>query len=350
MLSAPRPRSAVFSTIAELAPGVLLCSAISLLAYAFQWGEERLLGHGYVEALVFAILGGTVVRTLWTPGRAYAKGIVFSGKTLLEIAVMLLGASLSSAALAAAGAPLLAGVIGLVVLALALGYGVSRLLGLSPTMSVLVACGNAICGNSAIAAVASVIEADAEDIASSIAFTAILGVIVVLTLPVAAAVLQLNEVRYGALAGMTVYAVPQVLAATVPVGPVATQLGTLVKLVRVLALGPVVFGAALVRRLRANDGSAGPAARASVWRFVPWFVVGFVALAVLRSLGGVPDAALFPIRVVTTVLTVLSMAALGLGVDLGQLRKVGARATAAVTLSILALAVMSYILVQHLPL
>jgi uncharacterized membrane protein YadS len=106
---------------------------------------------------------------------------------------------------------------------------------------VLVACGNSICGNSAIAAVAPVIGADGEDVAASIAFTAVLGVVVVLLLPFLAPLLHLSGLQYGVLAGLTVYAVPQVLAATAPLGMVAVQMGTLVKLVRVLMLGPVVL-------------------------------------------------------------------------------------------------------------
>ena len=83
-------------------------------------------------------------------------------------------------------------------------------------MAVLVACGNSICGNSAIAAVAPVIGADGKDVAASIAFTAVLGVLVVLGLPLLVPLLRLSETQYGVLAGLTVYAVPQVLAATAP--------------------------------------------------------------------------------------------------------------------------------------
>jgi uncharacterized membrane protein YadS len=95
---------------------------------------------------------------------------------------------------------------------------ICRLLGLPQRMSILVACGNSICGNSAIAAVAPVIGADGDDIACSISFTAVLGVIVVLTLPLLVPILHLSLTQYGVLAGLTVYAVPQVLAATLPIG------------------------------------------------------------------------------------------------------------------------------------
>ena len=115
-------------------------------------------------------------------------------------------------------------------------------------MAILIACGNSICGNSAIAAVAPVIGAHSDDVAASISFTAVLGVIVVLTLPLLVPVLQLSLTQYGVLAGLTVYAVPQVLAATLPIGALSNQVGTVVKLVRVLMLGPVVLGLSLLAR------------------------------------------------------------------------------------------------------
>ena len=151
-------------------------------------------------------------------------------------------------------------------------------------MALLVACGNSICGNSAIAAVASVIEADGDDVAASISFTAILGVIAVVALPGLVPLLGLSDGQYGVLAGLTVYAVPQVLAATVPVGVLSVQIGALVKLIRVLTLGPVLFGVSLLQNaLGKRDTEVEAPARPSLKRLVPWFILGFLALAVLRS-------------------------------------------------------------------
>src|SRR3712207_2835091 len=239
--------------IAELAPGVTLCAAIALAAMGLQRIEEHWTGRPWLEALVIAILLGTLLRTLWSPDKRWAPGIGFSAKTLLEIAVMLLGASISFQAMLDAGLSLILGIAVVVALALGASYGIGRLLGLPKRMAVLVACGNAICGNSAIAAVAPVIGARPADVASSIAFTAILGVIVVLALPLLVPLIGLSVTQYGVLAGLTVYAVPQVLAATVPVGLVSTQLGTLVKLVRVLMLGPVVLGLSVIAGQQADE-------------------------------------------------------------------------------------------------
>lgn len=339
--SPPPPQVRV---IARLLPGLTLCLAVTALAVLLERLEARVLGRAWLEALVMAILVGTAVRTAWTPGGRWFPGIAFSAKTLLEIAVVLLGASLSAGTIIAAGPALLIGIAGVVVIAIAASYTLGRLLGLRPRMAVLVACGNSICGNSAIAAVAPVIGADGEDVAASIAFTAVLGVVVVLGLPFLPALLPMTGTRYGILAGLTVYAVPQVLAATAPLGALAMQMGTLVKLVRVLMLGPVVLMLTLLsRRLRDETDEAPPhlttgdrpaRGRPALHRLVPWFILGFLGLAALRSFGLVPQPALAPISGLANVLTVISMAALGLSTDLRSVTRAGVRVTAAVTLSL----------------
>jgi len=321
-------------------PGIALCCAIAGVAMLLQRLEEQALGHPYVEALVIAILLGIMVRSFWQPGAFWGGGIEFSAKMLLEIAVMLLGAAISIGAIIGSGPALLAGIAITVAAALVASYAISRALGLPQRVSILIACGNSICGNSAIAAVAPVIGADGDDVASSIAFTAILGVIVVLGLPLFIPLLQLSETQYGVLAGLTVYAVPQVLAATVPISAVSAQFGTLVKLVRVLMLGPVIILLSLLRsKLNLSRGSA---ARRVGWRvLIPWFITGFLLLATLRSLGLVPIVLLTPIAITTKWLTIISMAALGLGVDVRIVSRVGGRVTAAVVVSLIVLIAIS---------
>jgi uncharacterized integral membrane protein (TIGR00698 family) len=229
-----------------------------------------------------------------------------------------------------AGPALGLAIVSIVVVGLALGRLIGRALGLEPRLATLVACGNAICGNSAIAAVAPVIGADAHDVASSIAFTAILGVIVVLGLPLLIAPLGLTHYQYGVLAGLTVYAVPQVLAAAFPVSALSGDVATLVKLVRVLMLGPVVLFFAL--RTRGTHHRA-----PSLGTLVPWFIVGFLALAALRAAGAVPESWVAPTRLASTNLTIVAMAALGLSADLRSVAKAGSRVIGAVSLSLLVL-------------
>src|ERR1700709_672593 len=163
---------------AAVVPGLMLCIFITGVAMVLQNWEEATFGHPYVEALVIAILLGIAIRSFWQPGDIWHAGISLSAKTLLEIAVVLLGASISLGAIVASGPALLSGIVVTVAAALAASYATSRALGLPRRVSILIACGNSICGNSAIAAVAPVIGADSDELASSIAFTAILRVVV----------------------------------------------------------------------------------------------------------------------------------------------------------------------------
>ncbi len=314
-------------------PGIALCMALAGAAMLLERGERALLGRNWVEALVLAILIGAGVRSCWTPGPRWTPGIEHSAKLLLEIAVVLLGASVSAATIAAAGPVLLVAIAMTVATAIGASLLVGRMLGLPPRLALLVACGNAICGNSAIAAVAPVIGAHGDEVAPAIGFTAVLGVGVVLGLPLLGAVLHLDPLRYGALAGLTVYAVPQVLAAAAPFGPSAVQMGTLVKLVRVLMLGPVC----IVLARTAAPADASPAAvrrRPGIARLVPWFLVGFLMLMGLRSAGLVPAALLPWLAAAASLLTVVAMAALGLGVDLRTITRAGGRVTATVFVSL----------------
>ena len=336
-----------FTALAVRMPGIVLCALVTLIAMVLQAVQESAVGHPYLEAIVIAILLGTAIRTIWEPGARWHSGIAFSAKQLLEVAVALLGASITFGAIAASGPMLLGAIVATVVLTIAASYGLSRALGLSNRLSILIACGNSICGNSAIAAVAPVIDASSDDVASSIAFTAVLGVVVVLGLPLLVPLFLLSEAQYGILAGMTVYAVPQVLAATVPVSVLSTQVGTLVKLVRVMMLGPVVACIALLTRGLRADQPAVASRKQNIFKAVPWFIVAFFALAALRSLSLIPDNAVTPLQKAASFLTVLSMAALGLGVDLRVIGQVGGKVTAAVTLSLVFLFIISLCLIRY---
>jgi uncharacterized integral membrane protein (TIGR00698 family) len=357
-----RPSPSIFHrTVTKtgiLIPGLALTIAVTAVAAALQFVEIRLFGRAWLETLVLAILVGTAVRSLWTPPAKWFAGIDFSAKTLLEVAVMLLGASVSAQTIMRIGPELILGIVAVVAIAISASYGIGRLLGLRKRMAILVACGNSICGNSAIAAVAPVIGADSDDVAASIAFTAVLGVIVVLALPFLIPVLALSHSQYGVLAGLTVYAVPQVLAATMPVGPLALKIGTLVKLVRVLMLGPVILVLSLLSSaLREETDELPPHVTAgdrpalgkiALHRLVPWFIIGFLAFAGARSLNVLPHIVLAPAAVTTNWLTILSMAALGLGVDVRTVATAGPRVTTAVTVSLLIIGAIGYAMIKGL--
>ena len=318
--------------------GLGLCLCVAAAATGLAEVERRWLGRPWLESVALAILLGVLTRLVWTPGGQIRRGIQFGAKTLLEVAVVLLGASVSLRVVLAAGPAMLLIVAAMVVAAILVSYGIGRALQLPHRLAVLVACGNSICGNSAIVAVAPAIHADGEDVAASIALTAVLGVATVVLLPLVWRVLNLNALEFGALTGLMVYAVPQVLAAAAPAGQAAVQMGAIVKLARVIMLGPVTFAAAALARRGSAASSAGECKTSLT---APWFILGFVALAAFRSAGALPDAWAGAAGVAANLLTVVSMAALGLQTDLRSVMKSGLRVGAAATLSLLALGAMA---------
>jgi len=320
-------------------PGLVLCVAVTLIAQLVEQLQLMIFGAHCIESLVLAILIGIAMRSSVRLPQTFTPGIHFAAKTLLEIAVVLLGASLSTAAIRQAGLPLVGGIAVLVALSLAGSFLLGRLFGLSTSLATLVACGNSICGNSAIAAAAPVIGAKPDDIAASIAFTALLGVGAVLTLPLLHLFLGLSAVQYGVFAGLTAYAVPQVLAATASAGAVSTQVGTLVKLIRVMMLGPVILLLGAVHGRRAGGSSV------NLRHVLPWFILGFAAMATLRSLDAIPAPLLPGMSAVSATFTVTAMAALGLSVDVRSVAHTGGRVLAAAALSLLALAALGLCLI-----
>jgi uncharacterized integral membrane protein (TIGR00698 family) len=334
-------KESLMDRIKEVLPGLALCSLVTAAAYALEGIETVLLGRVWLENLVLAILLGAAIRTVRPPSARFTPGIHLGAKLLLEIAVVLLGASIGAGTLFANGPGTLAGIACVVVAAIVLSYTIGRAFGLQRKMALLIACGNSICGNSAIAAVAPVIDADGRDVAAAIAFTAVLGVLVVLGLPLLAGPLSLSPAQFGMFAGLTVYAVPQVLAAAAPAGLASVQMGTVVKLVRVLMLGPTVLVLSLLGR---GKGTRRP----PLAQMVPWFIAGFLALLALRSCGWLPAAAIAPAHALANVCTIMSMAALGLECDARAVVRAGGRVAAVVVLSLLGLAAISLLLIRLL--
>lgn len=327
----------------RLLPGLALCLIVAGAAYAGAEVLHIAFGAASVEPLVLAILIGIGVKSIVGTAPTQERGIEFGAKTLLEVAIVLLGATINLAATGGAGAAVIGVVLAIVVGSILCGFAIGRLMGLSPRLSLLIACGNSICGNSAIVAVAPVIDARKEEVAAALAFTAVLGIAIVVGLPLAQAYLGLSIPQYGAMAGLTVYAVPQVLAAAAPGGLVAMQAGTLVKLLRVLMLGPVILTIGFLERRR----NGARASRTAV--LLPWFIVGFVVLATVRSLGLMPESLLGVPPVLASGLTVVAMAGLGLSVDIRAIAAAGGRVIVAASLSLAVLLGVSYAAILTLP-
>lgn len=320
--------------IKSILPGLLVTLLVAVAAKLAEHAEHVWLGGSWIESLVFAILIGVVVRSLFGLAPHFCAGVKFCGKTVLEVAIVLLGASISAQAIGNAGGGLITAIIATVCISLFFSFHIGRALGLSKHLAMLVACGNSICGNSAIAATAPVIDADADDVAAAISFTAVLGVVFVFILPMLYAGFGLSATQYGIFSGLTVYAVPQVLAATAPAGTLAVQVGTLVKLVRVLMLGPVIFTLALI-------GGRARETKLPIAQVVPWFIIGFIAMMAARSFGLIPDVIHGGMETTSSFLTILAMAGLGLSVDVRHVLHVGGRVIIAALLSLMFLCALS---------
>lgn len=328
------------STASRLLPGVLVTALLGVLAWLAVRVITSYAARLAIDAVVVAILAGILMRAVWEPGDRTAPGIDFSAKQVLEVAIVLLGLSTDMGWMLRAGAPLAGGIAMVTVLAFGAGLFWGRLFGLAPSHALLVAAGNAICGNSAIAAVAAVTGAPREETASSVAYTAVLSLGLVLLLPLVGEWLALGEVPYGVATGLTVYAVPQVLAAAYPVSLRAGQVGTMVKLVRVLMLIPLVTALAI----RAHRWG-----RVPLHRLVPWYVLAFLLAAGARSAGWIPEPVAQVGQLASHALTIMAMAALGLGVEGHLLRRVGWRTAATATVSLLTLCALAGAVIFFLP-
>ncbi|MBM4416855.1 MAG: putative sulfate exporter family transporter [Chloroflexi bacterium] len=307
--------------------GLLLSIVVAAMGFVVARFEELLIGQAVIEGLVVALLIGVILRNILPADliASFAPGANYASRQVLELGVLLLGAAVSFPVVFAAGPILLGFIILSVIAAILIGFGIGRVLGLGWQLALLVAVGNGICGNSAIAAVAPVIKADRKDVASAIGLTAILGLLLVLGLPFLIGPLLLSHYQYGVLAGMAVYAVPQVIAAAFPVSQLSGEVATTVKLTRVLLIGPVVIAASLLFRHGSGRGLAS---------FLPWFVIGFLILAAARSTSLLPTAPAELLREGSRALTLVAMAGLGFGVEIAAVRAVGARVAAAVLASL----------------
>ncbi|MDO4238920.1 YeiH family protein [Micrococcus sp.] len=318
--------TAVPSTPLRLAPGVAVCALLGLAALAVATAA-----HPWAPALsplLLAVLAGAAWRNLAPVPAALGPGVAFTAKPVLRAGIVLLGLQLSLPEVLALGPGALALVAGTVGATFAVAVLLGRALRLPDDLTLLVASGFSICGAAAVAGADSVVRARREMAASALGLVVLFGTLMIPLMPALTAALGLDARTAGLWIGASTHEVAQVVAAGGIVGPEALQTAVTVKLARVLMLAPVLAGLAWWMRRRAAAGDHGPlgegqgAARPPL---VPWFVLGFVALMLVRSTGLVPGPALEAAAAVQQLLLAAAMAALGLGVDLRAIARLGPR-------------------------
>jgi uncharacterized integral membrane protein (TIGR00698 family) len=205
--------------------------------------------------------------------------------------------------------------------------------------------GTAVCGNSAIAATAPVIEAEERDVSFAVATITLFGTLAVLLYPLIGHALGLSDAVFGHWAGVAVNDTSQVTATGFAYSAAAGEVATIVKLTRNTLMGPLIVLIGILYLRSGLARSADQVERASRlhWlKLVPPFVVGFVALAALNSIGLVPATLGAPIGEASKALILVALVGVGLNTDVGRLREVGPRPlyvgfAAAAALSVLAL-------------
>ena len=281
---------AVRSPLLRIAPGLALAAGLAFaaayLSHASVWPFTTAAGRHPLDAILLAVVLGIVAGNIMRLGDAFKEGVSFTVKKALPVGVILLGARLDFFDFLTVGATGVVLSCLLVAGALGLFAGLTRWWKLPPRVGLLLGVGTAICGGTAIVAVAPVVGAKENEIALSVATVTFVGLIAMFVLPAVAAYTGLDAHTFGIWTGLTIHQTPQVIAAGFAHSLEAGQTATIIKLARVCLLAPVVM---VARIWWQRTGGESAAVARPWWRLFPSFVLGFAGLALMRTLGLLPD-------------------------------------------------------------
>ena len=306
--------------IINLLPGILLSVLIAAIAKYL----ESLLPIHVIGASVIALFIGMIINAFWRPQFLQA-GLKFTSKKILKFAIILLGASLSINVILDVGKLSLGVMVFTLLTCFGGGYFIGKALGLNWKLSNLISAGTGICGGSAIAAIAPVIDAEDSDIAYAISATFLFDMAMIVLFPIMGKALGLSDMAYGLWAGTAVNDTSSVVAAGYAFSEGAGDFATMVKLTRTLSIIPtvLVFTFINIRLKRKNNIASSGKSTVNVWGLFPWFIVGFLALAALNSFGCIPVKVSSVAKDVSKFLMVTALAAIGLGTSFSKLKKSG---------------------------
>ena len=293
-------------------PGVLLASIIGFSSrYLAEWIPN-------LGGVTLAIIIGLIISNTLEIDNKFASGIGFSSKKILALAIVLMGLKLELAVLGELGLEFIMIVIVMVFSSITLSYLLGRLLGVSKSFSLLLGIGNGICGSSAIGATAPLVAEKEEEIGLSIGVVNLLGTIGIFLLPLLTSLLKLSAPKSGLMIGGTLQAVGQVVAAGFSVSEKVGRLATVVKMGRVLMLGPIVL---LLSFLFQQDDSS-QQKKVSI----PPFIVGFFIFSLLGSLNLLPTSLVENLKTLSKILLTIAMAGIGLKIKVSDLTDQGPKA------------------------
>lgn len=322
-----RPLSSALKAIRWriFAPGFTLVLALAVASFQLA-RSSWLQAHG-ISALTVSILLGIVAGNTFYPRLAAraAPGVAFSKHWLLRAGIVLYGLRLTFRDIAQVG---MAGVV-IDALMLASTFALAYFLGtrvfkLDPKAVILIGAGSAICGAAAVMATEPVLRGRAEQVCVAVATVVVFGTLGMFLYPalfelnVHHPLLAMTPTNFGIYAGSTIHEVAQVLAAGRSVSDAAANTAVITKMVRVMMLAPFLLALSACRARRDDRPSS-----ASARIVVPWFALGFVAVAAFNSLSVLPGTLVSTAVTLDTLILAMAMAALGLTTQVSSIRTAG---------------------------
>lgn len=316
-----------FSPVLKKLPGVLLCLILSIPAYFLG------IWLPVVGGPVFGILFGMVV-TLFIKDKTFIQaGMSYTSKKILQYAVILLGFGMNISAVLEKGAQSLPIILVTIGTALITGFIVSKILKIKKNVGILVSVGSSICGGSAIAAAAPVINAQDDEIAQSISVIFLFNILAALLFPTLGDVLKLSNEGFGIFAGTAVNDTSSVTAAASAWDGIhnsnTLEDATIVKLTRTLAIIPITLVLALIQILqeknRKNTGDNEVTGSYSLIKIFPWFVIWFLAASLITTFFNLPVSLINALKWLSKFFIIMAMTAIGLNTNIIKLVKTGGK-------------------------
>ena len=307
------------SKIKNNALGVILCLAIAMPAYYL--GKQLPL----IGAPVFAILMGMIITFLVKDKSKVQSGITYTSKKILQYAVILLGFGMNLSDIVKTGSSSLPIIISTIATSLVVAYVLCKVLKMPSKISTLIGVGSSICGGSAIAATAPVIEADDEEIAQAISVIFLFNILAALIFPTLGGMLGLSNDGFGLFAGSAVNDTSSVTATATAWdgihGSNTLDQATIVKLTRTLAIIPITLVLAFKRTRDAEKSES----TFNLKKIFPFFILFFILASVITTVFNLPGNITAPIKDLSKFFIVMAMAAIGLNTNIVKLVKSGAK-------------------------
>lgn len=258
------------------------------------------------------------------PSKKIQVGLKFTSKKILKFAIILLGASLSIGTILHVGKLSLTVMIFTLLTCFGGGYYIGKMLGLDWKLSNLISAGTGICGGSAIAAIAPVVDADDKDIAYAMSATFLFDMAMIIIFPILGQKLGLSDMAYGLWTGTAVNDTSSVVAAGYAFSEGAGDFATMVKLTRTLSIIPTVLVFSMISaRLKRKENPNAKQEKVKLTNIIPWFILMFVAMAVINSFGIIPANVSLLMKDLSKFLMVAALAAIGMNTDFNEMKKSG---------------------------